>query len=250
VAPCAIDAVLPILHLNGYKIAGPTVLARIPHDELDALFRGYGYTPYFVEGDDPGKMHQLMAATLDVVTAEIRRIQREARTKGFKTRPRWPMVILRSPKGWTGPKTVDGKKTEGTFRSHQVPMGDMSHPGHIKVLESWLKSYRPQELFDPAGKLRAEIAELAPTGARRMSANPHANGGLLLNDLRLPDFRDYAVKVAKPGAAFGEATRVQGEFIRDVIKRNPSNFRVFSPDETNSNRWGAVFEVTNRCSTE
>jgi xylulose-5-phosphate/fructose-6-phosphate phosphoketolase len=242
-------AVLPILHLNGYKIAGPTVLARIPHDELEAHFRGYGYTPYFVEGDEPSKMHQLMAATLDVVTADIRRIQQEARTKGFKKRPLWPMIILRSPKGWTGPKFVDGKPTEGTWRSHQVPMGDMNHPGHVKILEKWMKSYRPQELFDKAGKLRSELAELAPIGERRMSANPHANGGILLHDLRLPDFRDYAVKVPKPGAVDGEATRVQGQFIRDVIKRNPENFRVFSPDETTSNRWGAVFEVTDRCST-
>jgi xylulose-5-phosphate/fructose-6-phosphate phosphoketolase len=242
-------AVLPILHLNGHKIAGPTVLARIPHDELEALFRGHGYTPHFVEGDDPDAMHELMAVTLDKVTADIRRIQNEARANGFKKRPSWPMIILRSPKGWTGPKTVDGKKTEGSWRSHQVPMGDMSHPGHVKVLEKWLKSYRPQELFDKTGKLRSELAELAPKGERRMSANLHANGGLLLQDLRLPDFRDYAVKVSKPGAALGEATRVQGEFIRDVIKRNPSNFRVFSPDETNSNRWGAVFQVTDRCST-
>jgi xylulose-5-phosphate/fructose-6-phosphate phosphoketolase len=225
------------------------VLARIPHDELEAHFRGYGYTPYFVEGDEPSKMHQLMAATLDVVTADIRRIQQEARTKGFKKRPLWPMIILRSPKGWTGPKFVDGKPTEGTWRSHQVPMGDMNHPGHVKILEKWMKSYRPQELFDKAGKLRSELAELAPIGERRMSANPHANGGILLHDLRLPDFRDYAVKVPKPGAVDGEATRVQGQFIRDVIKRNPENFRVFSPDETTSNRWGAVFEVTDRCST-
>jgi xylulose-5-phosphate/fructose-6-phosphate phosphoketolase len=241
-------AVLPILHLNGYKIAGPTVLARIPQDELEALFRGYGYTPHFVEGDDPIKMHQLMAATLDAVVADIRRIQRDARTKGFKARPPWPMIILRSPKGWTGPKSVDGKPTEGTFRSHQVPMGDMSRPGHVKVLEKWLKSYRPHELFDETGKLRSEIAELAPKGELRMSANPHANGGLLLHDLGLPDFRDYAVKVPRPGAVDGEATRVQGQFIRDVTKRNPKNFRIFSPDETTSNRWGAVLEVTNRCS--
>jgi len=242
-------AVLPILHLNGYKIAGPTVLARIPHDELEALFRGYGYTPHFVEGDDPDTMHQLMAATLDEVLADIRSIQRDVRANGFKKRSRWPMIILRSPKGWTGPAEVDGKPTEGTFRSHQVPMGDMSHPGHVKLLEKWLKSYRPRELFDETGKLRSELAELAPTGERRMSANPHANGGLLLQDLRLPDFRDYALKVTTPGGVKGEATRVQGEFIRDVIKLNPANFRVFSPDETNSNRWRAIFEVTNRCST-
>ena len=242
-------AVLPILHLNGYKIAGPTVLARIPRDELEALFRGYGYTPYFVEGDDPLEMHQRMAATLDTVIANIQSIQRDARTHGFTKRPHWPMIILRSPKGWTGPKAIDGKPTEGTFRSHQVPMGDMSQPGHVKILEKWLKSYRPQELFDDTGKLLAELAELAPQGARRMGANPHANGGLLLRDLRLPDFRDYAVKVAKPGTVTAEATRTQGEFIRDVVKLNATNFRVFSPDETASNRWGAVFEVTNRCST-
>jgi xylulose-5-phosphate/fructose-6-phosphate phosphoketolase len=222
------------------------VLARIPREELEALFLGYGYEPYFVEGDDPEKMHQLMAATMDSVLAEIRRIQQAARAKGFKKRPRWPMIILRSPKGWTGPKTVDGKQVEGTFRAHQVPMGDMSHPGHVKILEKWMKSYRPQELFDKSGKLRPELAELAPQGARRMGANPHANGGLLLHDLRLPDFRDYAVKVPKPGAVTAEATRVQGGFIRDVISRNPNSFRVFSPDETASNRWNAVFEVTNR----
>ena len=242
-------AVLPILHLNGYKIAGPTVLARIPRDELEALFRGYGYTPYFVEGDDPMEMHQFMAATLDTVVTDIQRIQSDARSHGFKKRPRWPMIILRSPKGWTGPKVVDGKPAEGTFRSHQVPMGEMSHPGHVKILEKWLKSYRPQELFDETGKLHSELAELAPTGTRRMGANPHANGGLLLRDLRLPDFRDYAVKTPKPGAVEAEATRTQGEFIRDVVKLNPENFRVFSPDETASNRWGAIFEVTNRCST-
>ncbi|MDO8938320.1 MAG: phosphoketolase family protein [Methylicorpusculum sp.] len=242
-------AVLPILHLNGYKIAGPTVLARIPRDELDAMFRGFGYTPYFVEGDDPMVMHQLMAATLDTVIAEIQHIQADARANGFKKRPNWPMIILRSPKGWTGPKEVDDKPTEGTFRSHQVPMGDMSEAGHVKILEKWLKSYHPKELFDKSGKLIAELAELAPTGERRMSDNPHANGGLLLQELHLPDFRDYAVKVSKPGAVEAEATRVQGKFIRDVIKLNPKNFRIFSPDETNSNRWGAVFEVTNRCST-
>ncbi|OAI15589.1 phosphoketolase [Methylomonas lenta] len=242
-------AVLPILHLNGYKIAGPTVLARIPRDELDAMFRGFGYTPYFVEGDDPLTMHQLMAATLDTVIGEIQRIQTDARANGFKVRPNWPMIILRSPKGWTGPKEIDNKPSEGTFRAHQVPMGDMSEPEHVKILEKWLKSYHPKQLFDKSGKLVAELAELAPTGERRMSANPHANGGLLLQELHLPDFHDYAVKVSSPGAVEAEATRVQGEFIRDVIKLNPKNFRIFSPDETNSNRWGAVFEVTNRCST-
>jgi xylulose-5-phosphate/fructose-6-phosphate phosphoketolase len=242
-------AVLPILHLNGYKIAGPTVLARIPRDELDALFRGYGYRPHVVEGDDAFEMHQRMAAALDTVVAEIQAIQRQAREHGFAERPRWPMIILRSPKGWTGPATVDGLRTEGSFRSHQVPMGEMERPEHVKVLERWLKSYRPRELFDTAGRLVPDLAALAPTGERRMSANPHANGGLLLRDLRLPDFRDYAVSVPRPGAVNGEATRVQGTFIRDVIRANPATFRVFSPDETNSNRWNAVFEATNRCST-
>ncbi len=244
-------AVLPILHLNDYKIAGPTVLARIPREELEALLRGYGYTPHFVEveGDDPAQMHQLMAATLDSVVDEITRIQRDARANGFTERARWPMIVLRSPKGWTGPKVVDGKQTEGSFRSHQVPMGDMSRPGHVEILQTWLKSYRPQELFDKTGRLVPELAALAPTGERRMSANPHANGGVLLRELRLPDFRDYAALVPQPGSVDAEATRVQGEFIRDVIQRNPGNFRVFSPDETASNRWAAVFEVTNRCST-
>ncbi len=247
--PVCDGTVLPILHLNGYKIASPTVLARISHGELEALFRGYGYSPYFVEGHDPMKMHQLMAATLDVILAEIRRIKSDARRNGFKRRPLWPMIILRSPKGWTGPKVVDGKLIEGTFRSHQVPIGEMSRPGHVKLLENWMKSYHPRELFDETGKLRSELAKLAPEGEHRMSANPHANGGLLLRDLRLPDFRDYAVKVPKHGAVDSEATRVQGQFIRDVIKLNRENFRVFSPDEMNSNRWGALFEVTNRCST-
>ena len=242
-------AVLPILHLNGYKIAGPTVLARIPHAELEALFRGYGYTPHFVEGDDPLIMHQQMAATLDRVIADIKNIQRDARANGFKQRPSWPMIILRSPKGWSGPAMVDGKPAEGTFRSHQVPMGDMSQPEHLQLLETWMRSYRPQDLFDASGKLHAELAALAPQGLRRMGANPHANGGILLRDLRLPDFRDYAVKVIQPGAVAAEATRAQGELIRDVVKLNPQSFRVFSPDETSSNRWGAVFEVTNRCST-
>ena len=247
--PVRDGAVLPILHLNGYKIAGATVLARIPHDELEALFRGYGYTPYFVEGSDPVTMHQRMASVLDRVVDDIQRIQRAARRDGFKKRQAWPMIILRSPKGWTGPKSVDGKATEGTFRSHQVPMGDMAHAGHVRILSRWMKSYRPQELFDSDGKLKAELAELAPRGERRMSANPHANGGALLRDLRLPDFRNYAVQVRRPGAVDAEATRVQGEFMRDVVRKNPENFRVFSPDETTSNRWGAVLEVTNRCST-
>jgi xylulose-5-phosphate/fructose-6-phosphate phosphoketolase len=242
-------AVLPILHLNGYKIAGPTVLARIPDDELHALFHGYGYRPLVVAGDDPSDMHQQMAAALETVVAEIQAIQQEAREHGFTRRPRWPMIILRSPKGWTGPKAVDGKRTEGTFRSHQVPMGDMDKPGHVRLLEKWMKSYRPQDLFDKTGRLVSELAELAPTGTRRMSANPHANGGLVLCDLRLPDFHDYAVTVPRPGAEIAEATRVQGMFIRDVIAANRNNFRIFSPDETASNRWNAVFEVTNRCST-
>ncbi|MDR3387597.1 MAG: phosphoketolase family protein [Rudaea sp.] len=250
--PVIDGAVLPILHLNGYKIAGPTVLARIPRDELDSLFCGYGYNPYLVEGDDPEAMHQLMAATLDKVFAEIGKIQRDARKRGFTKRPRWPMIILRSLKGWTGPKTVDGKPVEGTFRAHQVPVAEFAeHPGHVRILEQWMKSYRPEELFDAGGRLRAELAELAPTGNRRMGANPHANGGMLLRDLKMPDFRDYAVTVSSPGTVRAEATRVQGELIRDVLKLNADarNFRVFSPDETASNRWNAVFEVTNRCST-
>ncbi len=250
--PVRDGAVLPILHLNGYKIAGPTVLARIPRDELEALFRGYGYVPHFVEGDDPQRMHRLMAAALDTVIADIRDIQRTARARGFKQRPSWPMIVLRSPKGWTGPKRVDGKQVEGTFRSHQVPLGDFaSHPHHLAMLERWLKSYRPRELFDDNGKLIAELAELAPKGERRMGANPHANGGILLRDLKMPDFVDYAIKVPKPGTVRAEATRVQGDFIRDVMTANAGarNFRVFSPDETASNRWNAVFDVTTRCST-
>jgi xylulose-5-phosphate/fructose-6-phosphate phosphoketolase len=246
----AIDgAVLPILHLNGYKIAGPTVLARIPRDELAALFRGYGYEPFFVEGDDPLAMHRLMADTLDAVIARIRRIQHDAREHGFTTRPCWPMIILRSPKGWTGPATVDGKRVEGTFRAHQVPISDMDQPAHIALLEQWMRSYRPQDLFDQRGKLRADLAGLAPAGARRMSANPAANGGSLLRDLAMPDFRAHAVLVPEPGAVSAEATRVQGQFIRDVLRLNMHNFRVFSPDETASNRWDAVFEVSERCST-
>ena len=247
--PVRDGAVLPILHLNGYKIAGPTILSRLEHGELEALFRGYGYTPYFVEGDEPRQMHQLMAATLDAVLDEVRHIQHDTRKNGFKTSPRWPMIILRTPKGWTGPKMVDGKPVEGTSRSHQVPMCEMNKPQHIRILERWMKSYQPEKLFDSRGRLRPELAELAPKGTRRMSANPHANGGTLLCDLRMPDFRDYAIKVPRPGVIAASATAVQGAFIRDVIKLNPDNFRVFSPDETASNRWGAVFEVTNRCST-
>jgi xylulose-5-phosphate/fructose-6-phosphate phosphoketolase len=249
--PVRDGAVLPILHLNGYKIAGPTVLARIPRAELEALFEGYGYRPYFVEGDDPLTLHQQMAAILDSIVSEIRHIQSEARAHGFTERPRWPMLILRTPTGWTGPKEVDGLPVEGTFRAHQVPVGDFkAKPGHLAILESWLRSYKPEELFDDSGKFVAELAELAPVGNRRMGANPHANGGLLLRDLRLPDFRAYALEVAQPGAAEAESTRRQGEFIRDVLKLNAEahNFRIFSPDETASNRWNAVFEVTQRTS--
>jgi xylulose-5-phosphate/fructose-6-phosphate phosphoketolase len=247
--PALDGAVLPILHLNGYKIANPTVLARIPHEELDGLLRGYGYDPYFVEGDEPTAMHQLMAATLDTVINEIRRIQQDARANGFRGRPTWPMIVLRSPKGWTGPKEVDGKRVEGYWRSHQVPLdGLRENPAHLRLLEAWMKSYRPGELFDESGRFRPELAELAPKGDRRMGANPHANGGLLLKDLRLPDFRAYGVDVPAPGAVVAEATRVQGKFVRDVMKLNlPSrNFQIFSPDECASNRWGDVFEVTNR----
>jgi len=241
-------AVLPILHLNGYKIANPTVLARIPHDELDHLMRGYGYEPHFVEGDDPKVMHELMAKTLEKVINDIRDIQHQARSKRFSKRPTWPMIVMRTPKGWTCPKTIDGKRTEGYWRSHQVPMGDMSSEEHVRILETWMKSYRPEELFDATGRLIPELAALPPKGTRRMSANPHANGGLLLRDLRLPNFRDYAVEVPSPGAATAEATPVMGEFLRDVMKLNldSSNFRLFSPDENNSNRWQDVLEVTNR----
>src|SRR2546423_11743666 len=247
--PARDGAVLPILHLNGYKIAGPTVLGRIPQGELESLLRGYGYDPYWVEGEEPAEMHRFMAAALETAIAEVTSIQQDARAQGFKKRRPWPMIVLRTPKGWTGPKVIDGKLVTGTFRSHQVPMGDMDKAQHIRILERWMKSYKPEELFDKTGKLRPELADLAPKGARRMGANPHANGGILLRDLRMPDFCEYAVKVPKPGLVESEATRVQGQFIRDVLKRNPGNFRVFSPDETASNRWSAVFEVTNRCST-
>ncbi|MGB3651390.1 MAG: phosphoketolase family protein [Rivularia sp. (in: cyanobacteria)] len=242
-------AVLPILHLNGYKIANPTLLARISHEELQKLFEGYGYKPYFVEGSEPEAMHQLMAATMDTVLHEIREIQEDARANGFKVRPQWPMIILRSPKGWTGPKEVDGKKTEDYWRSHQVPLSNMAaEPAHVGLLEDWMKSYHPEELFDENGKLIAELAELAPTGNRRMGDNPHANGGVLLRDLKMPDFRNYAVEVAQPGQTIAEATRVMGKLLRDVMKFNldSRNFRLFGPDETASNRLADVLDVTDR----
>ncbi len=250
--PVGDGAVLPILHLNGYKIAGPTVLARLPEEELTELMRGYGHEPYYVEGSDPAEMHRKMAATLDEVLDQIECIQHTARNKGFTTRPRWPMIVLRSPKGWTGPKVVDGKPAEGSFRSHQVPLSSpKDHPEHLGQLEEWLRSYRPRELFEADGQLKPAIAALAPEGNRRMSANPHANGGLLLEDLVLPDFRDYAVDVPAPGAVDAEDTRVLGKFLRDVVKLNQAtrNFRIMGPDETASNRLQDVFEVTNRVST-
>lgn len=248
--PARDGAVLPILHLNGYKIAGPTVLARIPDQELTDLFAGYGYRPYLVQGDKPEVMHQIMAATLDAVLAKIREIQKDARSHGFSQRPLWPMIILRTPKGWTGPKVVDGVPIEGTFRAHQVPVTDMaSKPEHIKILERWMKSYKPQEIFDDSGRLIPELAALAPTGTRRMGMNPNANGGLLLQDLELPDFRRYAVRVTKPGTVTEESTRILGGFLRDILKANQNNFRIMGPDETASNRLSAVFEVTDRTST-
>jgi xylulose-5-phosphate/fructose-6-phosphate phosphoketolase len=247
--PATDGAVLPILHLNGYKISNPTVLARIEPEELDQYLRGCGWTPHFVEGDDPEEMHQLMAATLDEIIDDIQRIQSAARDGSDTGRPRWPMIVLRSPKGWTGPKIVDGLKIEGTFRSHQVPLlVDPEHPEHVEQLEAWMHSYKPEELFDDDGRLIAELAELAPKGDRRMGANPHTNGGLLLSDLRMPDFRDHALTVPAPGAVDGQDTMVLGGFLRDVAKLNEDgrNFRVFGPDETLSNLLGAVFEVTDR----
>ena len=246
--PARDGAVLPVLHLNGYKIAAPTVLARIPREELTALLEGYGYAPRFVEGDDPAAMHQLMAATLDEALDEIAAIQRRAREDGDRSRPRWPLIVLRSPKGWTGPKEVDGLPAEGSFRSHQVPLSEVrTNPEHRAQLEDWLRSYRPLELFDERGALRGELAALAPEGDRRMGSNPHANGGLLLHDLELPDFRDYAVAVPSPGTTTSEATRVLGGFLRDVMRANGENFRIMGPDETASNRLGAVFEASDRC---
>jgi xylulose-5-phosphate/fructose-6-phosphate phosphoketolase len=245
--PARDGAVLPILHLNGYKIASATILARIGHEELASLLVGYGYRPCFVEGSDPMAMHQKMAEALDTALAEIQRIQHDARANGKTERPRWPMIVLGTPKGWTCPAEIDGKKVEGTWRSHQVPLAELaSKPDHVKILEAWMKSYRPEELFDETGALLPRLRALAPKGTRRMGANPHANGGLLLRDLKLPDFRAYAVDVPKPGVVVAEATSVTGKLVRDVIKANPTSFRLFGPDEIESNRLSAVFEATDR----
>ena len=248
--PVRDGAVLPVLHLNGYKIAGPTVLARIPHEELVALFVGYGYEPLVVAGDDPATMHEMMASALDTIVERIKAIQDEARRRGFSTRPQWPILILKTPKGWTGPKIVDGVRVEGTFRAHQVPLSSVrENPEHLAMLEAWMRSYRPEELFDAEGRVHGEIAALAPRGVRRMGANPHANGGALLHDLVMPEFRDYAVAVPSPGSVRAEATRVLGNLLRDVLRDNPQSFRVVGPDETASNRLTALFEVTDRTST-
>jgi xylulose-5-phosphate/fructose-6-phosphate phosphoketolase len=245
--PIADGAVLPILHLNGYKISNPTVLSRIEHDELEQFIRGCGWTPYFVEGDDPATMHEAMATVLERAIADIRQFQTTARATGHPSRPRWPMIVLRSPKGWTGPKTVDGLQVEGTFRAHQVPLlVDRDHPQHVAELETWMKSYHAEELFDANGRLIAELAELAPKGDRRMGANPHANGGILLRDLQMPDFRVHAVDVPSPGAVTAQDTMILGELFKDIVKLNPEIFRIFGPDETVSNLLGAVFQVTNR----
>ncbi len=245
-------AVLPILHLNGYKIANPTVLARISHEELEELFRGYGYKPYFVEGDKPLEVHQIMAEVMEKAVNEIREIQTKIRAKGFTKRPMWPMIIMRTPKGWTGPKEVDGLPVENTWRSHQVPLAELAtKPGHLKMLEEWMKSYKPEELFDKTGRLIPELAALAPKGNRRMGANPHANGGQLMHDLKMPDFRKYAIDVQSPGTVTAESIRSMGAFVRDIMKLNweRRNFRVFGPDETASNRLGALFDITERVST-
>jgi xylulose-5-phosphate/fructose-6-phosphate phosphoketolase len=245
--PIRDGAVLPILNLNGYKIANPTILARISHDELEALLVGYGYTPYFVEGSDPAVMHQTMAATLETVVAEIRAVQQTARTSKTPSRPRWPMIVLRSPKGWTGPKEIDGHKAEGFWRSHQVPFSDVrENPAHLKLLEDWLRSYKAEELFDERGELRHELKALSPKGNRRMSSNPRANGGLLRKELKLPDFRNYAVKVPQAGKVLHENTKPFGELLRDVMRNNMTSFRVFGPDETASNRLQALYEVTKK----
>ncbi|MBE9075796.1 phosphoketolase family protein [Romeria aff. gracilis LEGE 07310] len=245
--PVTDGAVLPILHLNGYKIANPTVLARISHEELESLFVGYGYKPYFVEGSDPEPVHQAMARTLEAAIADIKAIQQEARSGGSSERPQWPMIVMRTPKGWTGPAEVDGKKTEDFWRSHQVPLSNMAQEGdHVQQLERWMKSYRPEELFDETGALIPELKALAPEGERRMGANLHTNGGVLLRDLKMPDFSDYAVPVEKPATIYAEATKVTGGFLRDVMKLNMDNFRLVGPDETASNRLSAVLEVTDR----
>ncbi len=245
--PVRDGAVLPILNLNGYKIANPTILARIGGEELEALFFGYGYKPYFVEGSDPTAMHQEMAATLDRAIDEIRALQRKARQTNTPTRPRWPVIVLRSPKGWTGPKELEGHKLEGSWRSHQVPFGDArTNAAHLKVLEDWMRGYRPEELFDEAGGLVPELRALSPKGSRRMSANPHANGGVLRKELQLPDFRAYAVQVATRGATLHENTKPLGEFLRDVMRQNPTSFRVFGPDETASNRLQAIYEASKK----
>ncbi|WP_331371418.1 phosphoketolase family protein [Sinorhizobium chiapasense] len=247
--PARDGCVLPILHLNGYKIANPCFLARIPKEELQKFFEGMGYRPYFVEGRDPEDVHRQLAGVLDTAVGEIRKIWADARSNGNLKRPAWPMIVFRTPKGWTCPPEIDGKKCEDYWRSHQVPMGEMDKPEHIRILEQWMKSYRPEELFDDAGRLKGEIASLAPVGRRRMSDNPHANGGLLLRDLKMPDFRDYAVEFSGHGATVAESARVMGTFLRDVMKANleSKNFRLFSPDENNSNRWQDVLQVTNRC---
>jgi xylulose-5-phosphate/fructose-6-phosphate phosphoketolase len=245
--PVRDGAVLPVLHLNGYKINNPTLLARISHEELDALFRGYGWTPHFVEGDDPMTMHALMAETMERCVLEIRRIQAEARRTGKAVRARWPMIVLRSPKGWTGPRKVGGKTIEGSWRAHQVPLADVrDNPANLKALEQWLRSYRPQELFDANGRLIDDLKALAPQGVRRMSANPHANGGQLRRALRLPDFRDFGVPVKKPGISEVGNTRKLGEFLRDILSLNPDNFRVFGPDETSSNKLDAVYQASRK----
>ena len=245
--PVRDGAVLPILNLNGYKIANPTILSRISSEELENLFKGYGYTPYLVEGSDPEIMHQKMATVMEECIVKIREYQEEARSNNKAFRPRWPMIILRTPKGWTGPKDVDGHKVEGFWRAHQVPMGGMhSNPEHVRLLEEWMKGYKPEELFDENGTLIRELKELAPVGIKRMSANPVANGGLLRKDLKLPDFRDYAVTMDKPGTVEVENTRVLGKFLRDVMKNNMTNFRVFGPDETASNRLQDIYEVTKK----
>jgi xylulose-5-phosphate/fructose-6-phosphate phosphoketolase len=245
--PIRDGAVLPILNLNGYKINNPTLLARVSHEELENLFKGYGWAPHFVEGDDVELMHQEMAGTLENCVLEIRRIQHEARSSGKPNRGRWPMIVLRTPKGWTGPKEVDGHKVEGSWRSHQVPLsGVRENPAHLKLLEDWMRSYRPEELFDESGRLIPELKELAPTGTRRMSANPHANGGLLRKALRLPDFRDHAMQVNQPGQTAAENTRPLGRFLRDIMRQNPSNFRVFGPDENSSNKLDAIYEVSKK----